>query len=584
MRLRRGKLSLGILAGLVLAAAGVGLAFRRKPGAQLPNVVVVTCDSLRADRLSLYGYSRPTSPNLDALARESVVFDRFFANSSFTPPSHASILTGRYVPSHGVAGWSDRLSPDAPTIAEMLGSRGLGYRTGAFTNLDNFEGLQLTRGFDHVRVETAFPGDELNRDFFSWLDGAGKDGPRFCAWLHYWDPHRPYGFRDWHWLDPSPKNDEEKRAVAALDPAAREVYQRRWRSSRRPALSFHEERFGTGDVRVGRKEAHYDRKKESRSRPVEIVEGAPPRLLTADDDRFIADRYDGGVLYVDAWLRALVVGLRERGLLDNTILVVTSDHGESFTERDDEYFTHDPHLYDEVTRIPLLIRFPGGRHGGTRVAALGESIDLVPTILDVLGRGSRGAAPSVQGTSLMARVNGAPGPAFVHAQTQTEWTCERLDGGAKAVIHSSQHRLVLDPKSGAVEFYDRMLDAFSTTNRHTDPPSDVERAMRARLDKWLEVTAGSTVKVSRVPALMKRSVRTATHRLIHWPGSGTVELYDLVRDPGAKTNLHADPPGDVEKECLAELRRFERETPIARDTLRNLSEADLAIMRGLGYP
>jgi arylsulfatase A-like enzyme len=515
-----------ILLALVLLAAVAALWFvlsGYNGSKRLPNVLIVTCDSLRTDRLHLYGNSRPTSPFLDAFARESVVFDRCYANSSFTPPSHGSILTGQYVKTHGVLWWNDVLSSATPTLAERFGTpkdgkvaRGLGYRTGAFVNLDNLTSLGLTRGFEHVRSETWLPGDDLNRDFLAWVDDRADARP-FCAWLHYWDPHRPYAFRSFRFLNPG-KNEGD---LAKMAPAERAATEKLIRTSLRPDLIFNETQFGKGDLGVGRDESHYNRKRATRDQPLFVPISNVKRPFTAEDDRFLVDRYDGGVAYLDEQLKVMVEGLRRRGELDHTILVITSDHGESFAERDDEYFTHDPHLYDEVTHVPLIIRFPGGEHGGTRLSALAESIDLLPTIHDAIGILTNTIRRELPGESLLPAIAGAArAKTFVFSQTQGKQPGPAVPGKPAR---------------------------FVVTDR-------------------------------------KYSVRTLSHRLIAAPAEKDgwhFEFYDLERDPGARTNLHQSPPGDEEKRMFAALQEWMKNTLSASDAERQMSDAELkTLMEG----
>jgi arylsulfatase A-like enzyme len=489
------RILLAVAAVAILLTGLLGWHFSRG-SRRAPHVLVVTCDTLRADRLGLYGHGRPTSPNLDALAKESVVFDRFFANASFTPPSHGSILTGLYPNAHGVLWWNDTLLPGAQTIGEILGTpegqegkSGFGYRTAAFVNLDNFEQLGLTRGFEHVRSQTWFPGDDLNRDFFAWVDKGRTEGngKRVCAWLHYWDPHRPYAYRTWEWLKPNKTPAE----IAAMEPREQASYKKLFLSSQRKPLTFHETLFGTGDLGIGRVEAHYNRSKGEREAPIHV----PPnqnRILTADDDRFLVDRYDGGVKFLDECLGALVQGLRERGMLDETILVITSDHGETFTERDDEWFTHDPHLYDEVTRIPCLVRFPKGELGGTRVARVSQAVDLTPTVLDYLGLAGEG----FHGVSLLPAIDGrglAPRPAVSQTQDkqlESKGSDKFVLTNRKYSIRDDTHRHIAwgtgEKEWEKVELYDAIADPKAKVPLDSTGPE--AKARLAALRKWLDET------------------------------------------------------------------------------------------------
>ncbi|MBI3818287.1 MAG: sulfatase [Planctomycetes bacterium] len=466
-------------------------------GDRLPNIILVTCDTLRADRLHLYGNPRETSPNLDALAKESVVFDHFYANSSFTPPSHASILTGRYVRSHGILWWDSSLSPGVKTIAELLGTpkgstTGAGYNTGAFVNLENFRKLGLTRGFEHVRSRTWFTGEDLTKDFFEWFD-AQKDGRPVCSWLHYWDPHRPYAYREWQYLRPPPNKQKSESEIAAMPEIDRDIYKRSFEAGARPMFTFNETLYGKGSPGVGRMDYHYDRPVKDKDNSY-FVPGEPTsRPFTDDDNRFLIDRFDGGVKYTDQWLGALVDGLRERGALDHTLLIITGDHGESFTERDVQYFAHDPYLYEEVTRVPCIIRFPAGEFGGTRVANLGQSVDLLPTVFEYIGLSN---PPQLQGSSLIDITNvrslASRQGDFVYAQTQGKLKNEATGkfelAGKQFAVRSANKRLIAAPLAGGhwnLEYYDLSADPGEKKNLHAKPALAEEELLLKELQSWL---------------------------------------------------------------------------------------------------
>ncbi len=324
------------------------------------NVILITLDTTRADHLSCYGYPRKTTPNLDKLAAECVKFTMAFSQSSFTPPSHASILTGRYPTSHGLTWWDTKLAEPVATLAGVL--RDARYKTAMFSPLAMGKGNALDRGFERV-VENPdgslgyalkLPGGQLHRlppaefltGFFDkWLGSI--DAASSFAWLHFYDAHRPYSVFDTareFCADKTSSFGDDAQSDYQLDPAERE-------------------HFGV-DAKKG---------------------------------QFIVDRYDSGLLDLDRKVGKLIDDLRKSGRLEKSVLVITADHGEALTEYDEEWFTHDPFLFDAVTHVPLLIRFPDGRFGGKSVDGFAQSIDIMPTLLDYLGL----AAPQgVQGHSL----------------------------------------------------------------------------------------------------------------------------------------------------------------------------------------
>jgi arylsulfatase A-like enzyme len=338
--------------GLVLAAAvtvgGGRILDSRKlralPPARAgtPNVLLLVIDTQRADHLSLYGYPRNTSPRLDRLARESVVFENAYANSTWTLPTHATMFTGRLPFEHraGVIGRS-RLDGQFETLAEALGKQG--YATGAFVANVFWVGRHtgLRRGFHRYEdfygnigdgfARTAIgrrisydvlphagivelPGrksaEDINRALLRWLDRKG-DRP-FFAFANYFDVHTPL-------LPPPPYAG----SYSGLSERERRTY----------AIGLEE------------------------------LEGAdtPP---SADSLEAFVDLYDESIRYLDSQVGALVDSLAARGILDNTLVIVTSDHGESWGEHGLMFHAHS--LYRELTHVPLIIRFPSrippGRH------------------------------------------------------------------------------------------------------------------------------------------------------------------------------------------------------------------------------
>jgi arylsulfatase A-like enzyme len=320
-----------------------------------PPVVLVSIDTLRADHLGVYGYRRPTSPTLDRLAAESLVFARAFATAPWTLPSHASLLTGLYPEEHG-AGRSESTDPlpaGVPTLAEIL--RGAGYRTLAFTaggvmsrrsGLDR--GFEVWREHTRANLRSVLPGvfDEL---------GTHVERP-FFLFLHTYDVHGPYE---------QPPDARTFRADGG-DPR---VTPAEW------------ERI----VRMG----HHRYQRFERFRGLEDVVAA----------------YDSGIRFVDTALAGLFERLREVGAWEGALVVVTSDHGESLYDRA-LYVSHTYTLHDEVIRIPLLVRLPEARRVGRR-EELVDLVDLVPLVLEELGL----APPArISGSNPLSRAEGSAPP------------------------------------------------------------------------------------------------------------------------------------------------------------------------------
>lgn len=349
-----------------------------------PNVLLITLDTERAASLSLYGYSKVTSPNLDRLAVSSTVFEWAIAPSPWTLPAHASLFTGR--PAHRVsADWKTPLDLTSPTLAERLRDRG--YRTGGFVANLLYCGYDfgLDRGFIHYDdyvvspIEFALSSSlgrrlsnstalrqiagyrdvagrktaaDLNRSFFGWLDRSG--GRPFFAFINYWDAHEPY-------LPPEPfgerfgagRNHRDfSRATLAIRQVTTEDYKRR----KMPPEALAEERAA----------------------------------------------YDASIAYLDQELGSLFAELEKRGLLDSTLLIITADHGEQFGEHDQ--FVHGNTLYIQLLRVPLLLRLPSRIPAGVRVPEAVSLQDVPATILHLVASGPRDALP---GMSLARFWNGS---------------------------------------------------------------------------------------------------------------------------------------------------------------------------------
>jgi len=342
------------------------------PGAPhgAPNVLIVVMDTVRADHVSALGYPRATTPNLDRLASQGVLFENAFSTSSWTLPAHASLLTGRYPFEHGAE--LEEYDGRYPTLAQEFETRG--YRTGAFSantfyftpqngfgrGFHHFEGLfsSLTdvlirpfygRQMVSLYEETSFsdlPGRrtaaQINLDFLHWLRHGGTHP--FFAVLNYFDAHAPY-------LPPDPFRS---RFAARPDP---------------------------GGI------LNYVADRESLDRP--------------DDVRDERDAYDGAIAFEDDQIGRLLSSLRDLQLSHNTIVVVLSDHGEFFGEHG--LFMHRNALFLEGIRVPLLILWPGHVPARVRVLTPVSIASLPATFMQMLPRQGQTEFP---GPSLAALWSG----------------------------------------------------------------------------------------------------------------------------------------------------------------------------------
>jgi arylsulfatase A-like enzyme len=312
-----------------------------------PNVLLYVVDTLRVDRLGCVGGTHGTTPNLDALAAESVVFERAIAHASWTKPSMASLLTGELPALHGVVTLRDRLGTELPTLAERLAAAG--YDTAAFvTNINVGPQFGFGRGFglyrylpeDENGVEVHVAAEVLDQAGLEWLDRRPADRP-FFLYLHATDVHAPYAPRA-PWRARFARTPES--AVADSGSLARRLREAR----------------GT---------------------------------LTDVDVGTLSDLYDAEVASLDDAFGRFWKTLRARGRDRDTLVVFVADHGEEF--RDHGGLEHGHTLFDELVHVPLIIRLPDGAGGGRRTATLVRLVDVLPTILGVVGIAPDPQAPGL---------------------------------------------------------------------------------------------------------------------------------------------------------------------------------------------
>jgi choline-sulfatase len=372
---------------LAVAAAVLGLLayflFLRpagEPALESANVLLITLDTTRADRLGSYGYPLARTPHLDGLAREGVRFARAYCPAPLTLPAHSTIMSGLFPVKHGVHNNGRELAPGIKTLAEIL--KGRGFSTAAFVSSFSVDSrFGIGRGFDVYddTFSTQSPLKSANAErraeetfsrFSRWLDSAS--GSRFFAWVHYYDPHLPYD-------PPSPY------------------------------------------------------KEDAAGRP-----------------------YDGEIAYMDHYVGAILERLREKGLLERTIIVVAGDHGEGLGDKVET--GHGIFLYEETIRVPLIFHnravFPRPRvvESAVRLA------DVAPTVLETIGleRESSG----MQGRSLTAWLMGKT-DADLDSLVETLYPRENYGWSELVGLVSGPWKFIQAPKP---ELYDLGRDPGETEN------------------------------------------------------------------------------------------------------------------------
>jgi arylsulfatase A-like enzyme len=308
------------------------------------NVLLITIDALRADHVSAYGYERNITPNIDSVAKDGILFRNAMGQASWTIPSLTSMLLSKNSPNSSIiAGYGVE---GIPSIADALDSSLSTVAVIAYQSL-HF----LSRRFENFTQINVTESDVTSENVTSLAAGwiEGNKNKQFFLWVHYFDPHYTYyppeGYRDLY-----------------------------------PDYS--------GQL--------------NRSRPYNISELREliPNL-TEDDIKYIVSLYDGEIKYTDLYIGVLLKKIKELGLDNKTVIIITADHGEEFLERG--RIGHAETLYDEIIHVPLIIRNPRSPVAGVEIGNLVRLIDVGPTILDILGIK---APESFEGESIYKIVNG----------------------------------------------------------------------------------------------------------------------------------------------------------------------------------
>lgn len=414
--IRRRAATLAALLGAALAAAcaraaddGDGLLFPRAP------LLIVSIDTLRADRLGCYGSTTGASPELDAFAAQAVRFESAYANSCKTAESHMSLFTSLPVTAHGVTNASARLelpvyevARNRLTLPQVL--RRAGYWNAAVACGGNLmPKMGFARGFPPGRFlsDAQDVSVIVDRGLAALDAGLAQDDPVFL-FLHTYQTHGPYVPPEGYRLRFAP---EFRGQVGERVQAIKDLpYQQQWAA-------------------------------------MNTVFWAGVEHFTAEDAAYLSDLYDGEVAYTDEHFGRLMRGLQERGLLDELIVVVLSDHGEEFAEHG--HYEHDQ-LYEEALRVPLLIRLPGGRLGGTTVTGLTSLLDVMPTLLELLGLQG---PEQMMGRSLV--------PAMLSGRvSERPILAERtmFPGAYMATLRTPGTTVYFREEQGRIEVYDRAAD------------------------------------------------------------------------------------------------------------------------------
>lgn len=366
-----------------------------------PNVILLSIDTLRSDHLGLYGYGKPTSPFLDRFASESVVFQRAVAQAPETLPSHMAIMTSLFPGVHRMVKASppSRLSSTLPVWSQIMKS--IGYQTAGYTSGAEVSPIYgFNRGMEVYSSKWERSEIAFNKKGVRWI--ARTMGHPFFLFLHTYDVHTPY--------EPPPPYDTM---------------------------------FGSTDFK-------------SRD---EAAKKGMDALTRFNRNQKVA-LYDGEIRYVDSQIQRFMSRLKELDVYDNSLIIIASDHGEEFMEHG-RLARHGHTLYNELLFVPLIIKFPKGKWGGTVINDPVESVDIMPTVLDFLETPS---PKHIQGISLLNAIKNGGSPSTPAVKKRSVFS-ERLIQGSdlevsvQTLTEKYYHRVVQSD-----EFYDISKDPLEQKN------------------------------------------------------------------------------------------------------------------------
>jgi len=447
-----------LTSGIGVPEAGIGSGVPASTAK--PNIVLISMDTVRADHTSLYGYDRDTTPHLREWAASATLYARAIATSDFTLPTHASMFTGMYPESHGAFydGTNIRVLPlDRLTLADVLGSHGYWTAESAANHLYLAGWTNLTKGFRFAKNERpvvlkpksfhlrrvahrllslvmdmttldrlSLAAEDVGARGAFLLDRAKASGSPFFLFLNYMDAHEPYL--------PGPPFDTR---FSDQDPRfTRPVEQGRWVTLERKPLS-------------------------------------------ASERSFTISQYDGAIAAEDENIALLINKLKELGVYDNTLIIVTSDHGEAFGERN--LLQHGQGVvYEDLVHVPLIVKYPG-QQAGRRSDELISQVDLMPLALALVGIPS---SPGLQGSNLLELGNDPNRVVYSSATGLAGFArgSRRFKGTRRAIISGSLKLITWT--EGPPELYDLASDPEEKYNLYT-PGNTQAKELSLRLDEWV---------------------------------------------------------------------------------------------------
>ena len=439
---RAGKALKVVAASGAILVAALGATTVAFPPPRL-NVLLITLDAQRADHLHCYGYHRGTSRNIDALAARGVLFVNASANSSWTLPSIGSIMTGKLPMRHGAVTCHRGLADTERTLAEIMSDSG--YRTGGAAASGFVERpYRLTQGFEWFVGDRFKDADAATffRGYSSpWVTDSGVKfmrrhrGDPFFLWLHYLKPHDPYVYYPEYSYLRSPPQDLPRRVSL-------------------PWIMANQDR------------------------------------LTDKQRRELVDLYDGQVNYIDRHVGRVLTELDRLRLTGRTLVILTSDHGEEFGQHGG--FGHHSQMYQDELHVPLIMAAPGRIPGGRRVATPVQSIDLLPTVLDLCGIHEQIPATSGHSlTPLLAGTSGYPSTDIVAALSENTVSGHEI----MRSIRRGNWRLLLKVPQHETELYNLKSDPGERHNL-AGQGLPIERQLALALSAYKSTAPGRGLRLS----------------------------------------------------------------------------------------
>jgi arylsulfatase A-like enzyme len=423
-----------IILPVIIILIGIASGWYLLRPAKVPcqRIILIIADTLRADHMGCYGYSKDTTPNIDRFSKDCLVFDRAYSPIPFTPSAHMSLFTSLHVGAHGFYdNYSPPLSPVITTLPEILEGDGY-YTIGVVSNLYLNKDFGFSRGFKHyLRFDDSLTiANRINREADLWMDRMLEyPDQKSFLFLHYYDPH----------------SDSYQANINRLPYYAPPEFIERFCSDPELSLFYQEQ--------VGSFASQY------------LVDLNENDILAENPVRnSIISLYDAGLASFDSQIGALFSSMKEKGLYEDSLIIFTSDHGEEFQEHGQ--FIHNQ-TYEENIRIPLLVKFPGKGVQPGRIEAPVGLIDIMPTILEYL---DIPVGKYFQGRSFLDAIQGSAG------EDREIFSRKKLfRHGDIYSLTGRRYKLIYNTTTGEKDLYDLLQDPGEKNNTAEEFPEITEK-------------------------------------------------------------------------------------------------------------